>query len=61
MRDVSQRLRRLLYLVPYVAREYDGVASEELANLLGIDHEMLMKDPMQILKKYFKITGGPKR
>ena len=44
MRDVSQRLRRLLYLVPYVARRDDGVAVEDLAEQIGVDREQLLKD-----------------
>lgn len=44
MRDVSQRLRRLLYLVPYVARREDGVPVEDLAGQLDVDREQLLKD-----------------
>ncbi len=44
MRDVSQRLRRLLYLVPYVARRDEGVAVEDLAEQLGVDREQLLED-----------------
>ena len=44
MRDVSQRLRRLLYLVPYVARREDGVSVEELTEQLGVDRELLLED-----------------
>ena len=39
MRDVGQRLRRLLYVVPYVAKHSEGVAVDELATML--DPELL--------------------
>ena len=44
MRDVSQRLRRLLYLVPYVARQSEGVNVGELARLLGIERDQMVQD-----------------
>ena len=37
MRDVAQRLRRLLFIVPYVAKHPEGVAVEQLAKLIGGD------------------------
>ncbi len=44
MRDVSQKLRRLLYLVPFVAKHQDGVPVAELAEILGVDTEQISKD-----------------
>ena len=41
MRDVSQKLRRLLFLVPYIAQRPDGVAVDELAKMVGVDRERL--------------------
>ena len=42
MRDVSQRLRRLLYIVPHVARQPDGVDVGDLADLLGVTRDQMM-------------------
>jgi proteasome accessory factor C len=44
MRDVSQRLRRLLFLVPYVARREDGVAVDDLAAEIGVHRDRLLED-----------------
>lgn len=44
MRDVSQRLRRLLFLVPYVARREGGVDVEELAREIGVARDRLLED-----------------
>ncbi len=44
MRDISQRLRRLLYLVPFVAQNPDGVSVDKLASELNIDRDALMAD-----------------
>jgi proteasome accessory factor C len=34
----------MLFLVPYVSRQPDGVAVDELAEMLGVDRETLLKD-----------------
>ena len=44
MRDVSQRLRRLLFLVPYVARHEQGVGVDDLADEIGVSRERLLED-----------------
>ncbi|MCP4447354.1 MAG: WYL domain-containing protein [Myxococcales bacterium] len=44
MRDVSSRIQRLLYLVPYVAKRGDGVPVDELAEMLDVDRELLLRD-----------------
>ena len=44
MRDVGQRLRRLLYVVPYVAKHSEGVRVDELASMLDVSREHMLKD-----------------
>jgi proteasome accessory factor C len=45
MNDLTARLRRLLFLVPYVAREQrHGVKLEQLGRELGIDKSDLLAD-----------------
>ena len=44
MRDVGQRLRRLLYVVPYVAKHSEGVRVEDLADMLHISRDHMLKD-----------------
>lgn len=44
MRDVGQRLRRLLYVVPYVAKHSEGVPVDELAAMLAVSREHMLKD-----------------
>ena len=58
MRDVSQRLRRLLFLVPYVAKRYDGVPVDDLAGLLGIDRDHMLKD-LDLLSQVGPPDGDP--
>jgi len=58
MRDVSQKLRRLLFLVPYVAREYDGVDVDDLAELVGVDREQLLED-IELLTQVGPPDGDP--
>jgi len=58
MRDVSQKLRRLLFLVPYVAREPDGVPVDDLAAQLGVDREQLIKD-LDLLSQVGPPDGDP--
>ncbi len=42
MRDVSQKIRRLLYIVPYVAKHPGGVAVDQLAKMLGAERDELL-------------------
>ncbi|HUS67615.1 MAG TPA: WYL domain-containing protein [Kofleriaceae bacterium] len=58
MRDVSQRLRRLLYVVPYVARQPDGVDVDDLATQLGIDREQMVQD-LDLLAQVGPPDGDP--
>ncbi len=58
MRDVSQRLRRLLYLVPYVARQSEGVDVGELARLLGIERDQMVQD-LDLLAQVGPPDGDP--
>jgi proteasome accessory factor C len=58
MRDVSQRLRRLLYLVPFVARRSDGVEVDRLAEELAIDREQLLED-LDLLSQVGPPDGDP--
>jgi proteasome accessory factor C len=55
---VSQRLRRLLYVVPYVARQPDGVDVGELAAKLGIDREQMVQD-LDLLSQVGPPDGDP--
>ena len=43
MSDVHERLRRLLFVVPYVAR-HRGVTVDALAKQLGVSREELLRD-----------------
>ncbi|HKE13342.1 MAG TPA: WYL domain-containing protein [Kofleriaceae bacterium] len=58
MRDVSQRLRRLLYLVPYVARQSEGVDVGELARQLGIERDQMVQD-LDLLAQVGPPDGDP--
>jgi proteasome accessory factor C len=58
MRDVSQRLRRLLYLVPYVARRAEGVEVDHLAEQLDVDREQLLAD-LDLLSQVGPPDGDP--
>ncbi len=44
MREISQKLRRLLYVVPFVAQQPDGVSIDDLAEQVGVDRETIMRD-----------------
>ncbi|HEY3353864.1 MAG TPA: WYL domain-containing protein [Polyangia bacterium] len=44
MSAVEERLRRMLFMVPYVAKQKAGVPKEELAKKLGIDVPTLERD-----------------
>ena len=41
---MSQRLRRLLWVVPYVAKHPDGVAVDDLAQLVSVDRDEMLED-----------------
>jgi len=56
--DLSARLRRLLFLVPYVAREHDGVRLDQLARELDIDRADLLSD-LDLLTQVGPPTGDP--
>ena len=58
MRDVSRRIQRLLYLVPYVAKRGDGVPVDELSEMLDVDRELLLKD-IDILGQVGPPDGDP--
>lgn len=58
MRDVSSRIQRLLYLVPYVAKRGDGVPVDDLATLLAVDRELLLND-IEILCQVGPPDGDP--
>jgi proteasome accessory factor C len=58
MRDVGQKLRRLLYLVPYVAKHPDGVEVDELARMVGTDRDTLLED-LDLLTQVGPPDGDP--
>ena len=58
MRDVSRRIQRLLYLVPYVAKRADGVPVDDLAEMLDVDRELLLRD-LDILCQVGPPDGDP--
>jgi proteasome accessory factor C len=58
MRDVSQKLRRLLYLVPYVAKHPEGVAVDDLATMVGVERDVLLKD-LDLLSQVGPPDGDP--
>lgn len=58
MRDVGQRLRRLLYAVPYVAKHPDGVPVEQLAQVLGVSRDHMLRD-LDMLSQVGPPDGDP--
>jgi proteasome accessory factor C len=56
--DLSTRLRRLLFLVPFVARRQDGIKLDDLARELGVEREELMAD-LDILTQVGPPGGDP--
>src|SRR5512140_1440196 len=58
MRDVSQKLRRLLYIVPYVAKHPEGVPVEQLAKMLGAERDELIAD-LELLSQVGPPEGDP--
>lgn len=58
MSAVQDRLRRLLFIVPYVTQQPEGVPRQELADLLGIDVPSLERD-LELLLMVGRPDGGP--
>ncbi|MGE0870011.1 MAG: helix-turn-helix transcriptional regulator [Kofleriaceae bacterium] len=58
MRDVSQKLRRLLYIVPYVAKHPEGVAVDQLAKMLNTERDELLAD-LELLSQVGPPDGDP--
>jgi proteasome accessory factor C len=58
MRDVGQKLRRLLYIVPYVAKHREGVAVDTLAHMLNIERDELLGD-IELLSQVGPPDGDP--
>jgi proteasome accessory factor C len=58
VRDVALKLRRLLYVVPYVAKHPEGVAVDQLAELLGIDRDEMLAD-LDLLTQVGPPDGDP--
>jgi proteasome accessory factor C len=57
-RDVAQRLRRLLFIVPYVAKHPEGVSVEQLAKLIGAEQGELLAD-LDLLSQVGPPDGDP--
>jgi proteasome accessory factor C len=57
-RDVAQKIRRLLFIVPYVAKHRDGVSVDSLAQLLGCDRDELLAD-LDLLSQVGPPDGDP--
>jgi len=58
MSDLATRLRRLLFLVPYVARNQDGVKLDQLAKELDVDKTALLAD-LDLLTQVGPPSGDP--
>lgn len=58
MRDVAQKLRRLLYIVPYVAKHPEGVPVDQLAKILGAERDELIAD-LELLSQVGPPDGDP--
>jgi proteasome accessory factor C len=58
MRDVGQRLRRLLYMVPYVAKHGEGVQVDDLAAMLDVSRDHLLRD-LDLLSQVGPPDGDP--
>ncbi|MEO7734452.1 MAG: WYL domain-containing protein, partial [Kofleriaceae bacterium] len=58
MRDVSQKLRRLLYIVPYVAKHPEGVSVDQLAKMLNTERDELLAD-LDLLSQVGPPDGDP--
>lgn len=58
MRDVGQRLRRLLYVVPYVAKHTEGVPVDDLAAMLDVSRDHMLRD-LDLLSQVGPPDGDP--
>ena len=58
MRDVAQRLRRVLYIVPYVAKHREGVPVDQLAKQLDCGRDELLAD-LELLSQVGPPDGDP--
>jgi proteasome accessory factor C len=58
MRDVGQKLRRLLYIVPYVAKHPEGVPVDQLARVLDTPRDELLAD-LELLSQVGPPEGDP--
>ncbi len=58
MKDVRSKLRRLLYIVPYVAQKTEGVPLEEMAKAVGVDRNTLIAD-LDMLSQAGPPDGDP--
>jgi len=58
MRDVGQKIRRLLYIVPYVAKHREGVAVDQLAKMLNTERDELLAD-LELLSQVGPPDGDP--
>jgi proteasome accessory factor C len=58
VRDVAQKLRRLLFIVPYVAKYAEGVEVAKLAKMLGADRDELLAD-LDLLSQVGPPDGDP--
>ena len=58
VRDVGQKLRRLLFVVPYVAKHPEGVLVEDLAKRLGVDRDEMVAD-LDLLTQVGPPDGDP--
>jgi proteasome accessory factor C len=58
MRDVAQKLRRLLWIVPYVAKHREGVAVDTLAKMLDTPRDELLAD-LELLSQVGPPDGDP--
>ena len=58
MRDVNQKLRRLLYIVPYVAKHPEGVDVDVLAKMLDVPRDELLSD-IETLSQVGPPDGDP--
>ncbi len=57
-RDIAQKLRRLLFIVPYVAKHVAGVPVDQLATMLGSDRDELLAD-LDLLSQVGPPDGDP--
>ncbi|HEY1558045.1 MAG TPA: WYL domain-containing protein [Kofleriaceae bacterium] len=55
---MSQRIRRLLFIVPYVAKHPEGVTVEQLAKLIGGERDEMLSD-LELLSQVGPPDGDP--